>query len=87
MAQVPGTIATSLVVMHQSKFLYDMVGTERMSLADVQERLSKTGKTFGYGWFTGRDGETHLGVDEEELLTSYRFGLDFKGSHQPWAQD
>jgi len=49
MAQVPGTIATSLVVMHQSKFLYDMVGTERMSLADVQERLSKTGKTFGYG--------------------------------------
>jgi hypothetical protein len=71
MAQVPGTIAASLVVMNQSKFLYDMVGTEKMNIAQVHERLSKTGKTFGYGWFRGRDGEAHLGVDEEELLAGY----------------
>jgi hypothetical protein len=64
-----------------------MVGTEKTSIAYVEKRLSKIGKTFGYGWFTGRDGETHLGVDEEELLAGYRFGVDFKKSREPWTQD
>lgn len=72
MAQVRGKIAASLVMIHQSKSMYDMVETERRSLAHVQRRLSTIRKTFGYGWFKGRDGETHLGVDEEEFLVRYR---------------
>ena len=28
-------------------------------------------KTYGLGWFIGRDGETHCGVDQEELKMSY----------------
>jgi hypothetical protein len=35
------------------------------------KRLTDMKKTYGLGWFTGRDGDTHCGVDQEELKNVY----------------
>jgi hypothetical protein len=35
------------------------------------KRLIDMKKTYGLGWFVGRDGETHCGVDQEELKMGY----------------
>jgi len=35
------------------------------------KRLTAMGKTYGLGWFIGRDGDTHCGVDQEELKNNY----------------
>ncbi|TVY35673.1 hypothetical protein LSUB1_G006219, partial [Lachnellula subtilissima] len=63
----PSTIASILAFIHQSKMLYDFVGTEGMDNDSMVTRLVGIGKSYGLGWFTGRDGEMHCGVDEEEL--------------------
>ncbi|RDA93673.1 hypothetical protein CP533_4904 [Ophiocordyceps camponoti-saundersi (nom. inval.)] len=80
----PTTMASVLAYMHQSKMLYDFVGTEAMSEPELGRRLSLLGKTYGLGWFRGRDGQTHCGVDEEELMGSYRHGVDDSQRNQPW---
>ncbi|PFH57320.1 hypothetical protein XA68_15218 [Ophiocordyceps unilateralis] len=64
--------------------LYDFVGTESMTSVQLSRRLAGTGKTYGLGWFRGRDGQTHCGVDEEELTGSYRHGVDDSKQNQPW---
>jgi len=35
-------------------------------------RLTDMKKTYGLGWFIGRDGEMHCGVDQEELKMGYK---------------
>jgi hypothetical protein len=49
-------------------------------------RLADMGKTYGLGWFTGRDGETHCGVDQEELREGYKHGAksDARKASKPW---
>ncbi|KAK0635628.1 hypothetical protein B0T17DRAFT_503138 [Bombardia bombarda] len=71
----PNTIASVLAFIHQSKMLYDFVGTSKLSNADMVRRLEDVGKTYGLGWFQGRDGQSHCGVDEEELVSGYKFGF------------
>ncbi|PHH73949.1 hypothetical protein CDD80_3454 [Ophiocordyceps camponoti-rufipedis] len=80
----PNTLASVLAYMHQSKMLYDFVGTETMSGNERERRLAGTGKSYGLGWFRGRDGLTHCGVDEEELTGRYRHGVDGSQQDQPW---
>ncbi|KAI9167570.1 hypothetical protein HJFPF1_03701 [Paramyrothecium foliicola] len=80
----PNTIASILAFIHQSKMLYDFVGTEKMSNAERMRRLSAGQKTYGLGWFMGRDGKTHCGVDEEELIEVYKHGKKFLPGNQPW---
>ncbi|CAI4215149.1 unnamed protein product [Parascedosporium putredinis] len=63
----PNTIASVLAYIHQSKMLYDFVNTSTLSHADMDEKLEGLGKKYGLGWFQGRDGQTHCGVDQEEL--------------------
>jgi hypothetical protein len=50
------------------------------------QRLAGMGKTYGLGWFTGRDGETHCGVDQEELSGGYRHAAseDARKATKPW---
>jgi len=81
----PNTIASILAFIHQSKMLYDFVGTEKMNNAQMVHRLRGIGKTYGLGWFTGRDGEMHCGVDEEELASNYKHGDDARKASQPWS--
>lgn len=79
----PNTIASVLAFIHQSKMLYDFVGTEKMSHAQIARKLDD-GKKYGLGWFQGRDGQIHCGVDQEELTSSYKHGVDCKQRNQPW---
>jgi hypothetical protein len=81
----PNTIASILAFIHQSKMLYDFVGTEKMNNDEMVKRLVGIGKTYGLGWFTGRDGEMHCGVDEEELVSNYRHGDDARKANMPWV--
>jgi len=81
----PNTIASILGFIHQSKMLYDFVGTEKLNNDDMVERLVGIGKTYGLGWFTGRDGEMHCGVDEEELASNYKHGDDARKATMPWT--
>ncbi|KAL0465499.1 hypothetical protein QR685DRAFT_548438 [Neurospora intermedia] len=83
----PNTIASVLAYIHQSKMLYDFVGTNKLSNAEMVRKLEdQVGKTYGLGWFQGRDGQIHCGVDEEELLTGYRRGMDYSKATKPWEE-
>ena len=79
----PTTIASILAFIHQSKMLYDFVGTEKFSVAQMRAKLDD-GKTYGLGWFEGRDGQTHCGVDREDLISDYKHGIDFSQGINPW---
>jgi hypothetical protein len=82
----PGTIAGVLAYIHQSKMLLDFVDTEEMNSAQVTKHLERLQKTYGLGWFTGRDGEDHCGVDQEPLQSKYQFGVDWTETHVSGAQ-
>ncbi|KAK3309065.1 uncharacterized protein B0T15DRAFT_128547 [Chaetomium strumarium] len=84
----PNTIASVLAYIHQSKMLYDFVGTAKLGHADMVARLDELGrtKTYGLGWFRGRDGQSHCGVDEEELLSGYKVGYDYSRATKPWEE-
>ncbi|GAW17006.1 hypothetical protein ANO14919_064550 [Xylariales sp. No.14919] len=83
----PNTIASVLAFMHQSKMLYDFVGTSKLTNMQMREKLEELGKTYGLGWFNGRDGQTHCGVDEEELTGNYKHGIDYSQGNMPWLTD
>lgn len=83
--RLPNTIASILAFIHQSKMLYDFVGTEKLNNAQMIRRLEKIGKRYGLGWFEGRDGQTHCGVDQEELSGSYKHGMDYEAVNKPWV--
>lgn len=82
----PNTIASVLAFVHQSKMLYDFVGTEKFGDAQMVRFLEDIGKTYGLGWFEGRDGRTHCGVDQEALIAGYRHGVDYSRSNKPWVE-
>ena len=65
--------------------LWDFVGTSKLSNAKMAARLDGLNKTYGLGWFKGRDGQTHCGVDEEELMSNYKVGYDYSLSNAPWV--
>ena len=66
--------------------LYDFVGTEKMNNDEMVKKLARVGKKYGLGWFVGRDGRVHCGVDEEELSGNYRHGDDARKASQPWRE-
>jgi len=81
----PNTIASVLAFIHQSKMLYDFVGTEKKNNDEMVKHLVGIKKTYGLGWFAGRDGEMHCGVDEEELVSNYKHGQDASKASMPWT--
>ncbi|KAF2843350.1 hypothetical protein M501DRAFT_925260, partial [Patellaria atrata CBS 101060] len=76
----PGTIASVLAFIHQSKMLVDFVNTETFNSKQMTQYLERLPKTYALGWFSGRDGEDHCGVDEEEILAEYQHGVDWTKS-------
>lgn len=68
--------------------LYDFVDTQKLDYGEMVGLLeglrdgAGRGKGYGLGWFVGRDGETHCGVDEEELMFGYRHGSDVRAAVQ-----
>ncbi|KAL7272061.1 hypothetical protein RUND412_005143 [Rhizina undulata] len=71
----PGTISSVLAFIHQSKMLVDFEGTEEQSTAERKTKLRKAGKRYGFGWFRGRDGAMHCGIDEGPV-EKFSFGVD-----------
>lgn len=67
--------------------LYDFVGTEKMNNDEMVAKLATVGKTYGLGWFMGRDGEMHCGVDEEELVSGYKHGDDARKARVSFNTD
>ena len=82
--RIPGTIASVLAYIHQSKMLYDFVDTETFDEKKMNFKLRSLGKRYGLGWFRGRDGEEHCGVDEEEMLANYKHGQPYRDAVTPW---
>jgi hypothetical protein len=72
-----GTIASVLAFIHQSKMLLRFIDTEEFDSRKMTKHLEKSGKTFALGWVGGRDGEDHLAIDEEEVLSEYKYGVDW----------
>lgn len=83
----PNTIASVLAYIHQSKMLWDFVGTSKMNNKQMLAKLEATGHKYGLGWFEGRDGKSHCGVDQEELLSNYKPGYVYSRSNKPWEED
>lgn len=81
-----GTMASVLAFIHQSKMLVHFVDTEMFDSGKMTRHLEQGGKTFALGWFAGRDGDDHLGIDEEEVLSEYRYGVDWTNSRVRGAQ-
>ena len=83
----PSTIASVLGFIHQSNMLEDFAMTTSMSRAKRMKFTAGQRKTFGYGWFKGRDGESHCGIDEEPLLANFKPTYDFsRASYEPLDQ-
>jgi hypothetical protein len=72
-----GTIASVLAFIHQSKMLLRFIDTEKFDSRKMTKHLEKSGKTFALGWVGGRDKEDHLAIDEEEVLSEYKYGVDW----------
>lgn len=72
-----GTMASVLSFIHQSKMLVNFVDTEKLDSKQMTDHLEKLGKTYALGWFQGRDGDDHCGIDEEPILAPYRYGVDW----------
>jgi hypothetical protein len=70
----PGSLAFVLLMCHQSKTMVDFVGTENMSDKERERYLRSKDFRYGFGWFMGRDGELHLGIDQEPLVARYEMG-------------
>lgn len=72
----PATISSVLAFIYQSKMLTDFTGTEQMDTGERKRVLKQktVGKTYGFGWYRGRDGKQHVGIDEEDLLRDYKGG-------------
>jgi hypothetical protein len=87
-----GTMASVLTFIHQSKMLVSFVDTEKFNSSEMTKHLEKSGKTYALGWFRGRDGDDHLGIDEEEISSAYVYGKDWTegrlrlGRDQGWDQ-
>jgi hypothetical protein len=78
----PGSIASTLAYIHQSRMLSDFIDTERFNSRQMTKHLERIGKRYGLGWFVGRDGKSmHCGVDEEPIKHSYAWGVDVKNQN------
>lgn len=83
----PSTIASILAFIHQSHMLDDFVNTERFSNDQMRSMLVSKNKRYGLGWFRGRDGKVHCGVDEEPMLSRYVHGNNYKDAlAAPWEE-
>jgi hypothetical protein len=72
-----GSMASVLAFIHQSRMLVHFVDTEEFTSSQMTKHLERKGKTYALGWFSGRDGDDHCGIDEEPLLAPYQYGVDW----------
>ncbi|KAF3048744.1 hypothetical protein E8E11_003539 [Didymella keratinophila] len=73
-----GTMASVLAMIYQSKMLLTFVDTEKLTSSQMTKHLEKQEKRYALGWFKGRDGDHHLGIDEEPILDRYVYGEKYR---------
>ncbi|KAK6513892.1 hypothetical protein TWF506_008323 [Arthrobotrys conoides] len=74
----PGTIASVLTFIHQSKMVTDFESMEQWPTWKREAKLMEINKRYAFGWFSGRDKQIHLGVDQCPISSSYEYGKDYK---------
>ncbi|OJD39998.1 uncharacterized protein BKCO1_2000271 [Diplodia corticola] len=74
----PGSIASVLAFIHQSNMLVKFVDTQRLDSKAMTRYLEEKKGTYALGWFRGRDGEDHCGIDEEPIAAEYKHGVDWR---------
>ena len=80
----PSTIAAVLAFIYASNMLDDFIDTEFLSNREMEERLTRLGKTYALGWFRGRDGKVHCAIDQEPLRSKYVHGKPYTMAQAPW---
>ncbi|PTB78309.1 hypothetical protein M440DRAFT_1390013 [Trichoderma longibrachiatum ATCC 18648] len=82
-----GLVVVSLALAVMQEVLFQMYKEKPLvkftSPDQLRQRLGE-GKTYGLGWFVGRDGQKHCGVDQEELICNYKHGISLRQGTQPW---
>ncbi|EPS45934.1 hypothetical protein H072_93 [Dactylellina haptotyla CBS 200.50] len=74
----PGTIASVLTFIHQSKMVTDFEKMEDWPTYKREAKLMEINKRYAFGWFSGRDKEIHLGIDQCPISSKYEYGKDYK---------
>lgn len=67
--------------------LDDFVNTERFGSDQMRSMLVSKNKRYGLGWFRGRDGKLHCGVDEEPMLSRYVHGVSYQDAQAAPLED
>ena len=68
----PYNLASEISFFHPSSPLSDVAGTANMSSARRNKHLKRLGGTYGYGKFTGSDGESHVGIERMSMIRGYK---------------
>lgn len=80
----PSTIAAVLAFIFASNMLDDFIDTERYTHRQMESLLKAKGKTYGLGWFKGRDGQIHCAIDEEPMRSRYVHEKPYSLAQAPW---
>ncbi|KAK5021364.1 hypothetical protein LTR16_000226 [Cryomyces antarcticus] len=67
----PDTLAAVMSYVGASRMLDDFEGLEGMERKERDRMVKSWGKTYGYGWFVGRDGVGRWAVDEDAGRVEY----------------
>ncbi|KAF3187365.1 hypothetical protein TWF788_002283 [Orbilia oligospora] len=73
-----GTIASVLTFIHQSKMVTDFESMEQWPTWKREAKLMEINKRYAFGWFSGRDKQIHLGIDQCPISSKYEYGKDYK---------
>ncbi|KAI5819333.1 hypothetical protein BZA77DRAFT_305147 [Pyronema omphalodes] len=74
MPRTPYTLAMTISYLYAAKMLKDFGGLSALGESERNKRVKRItdGKTYGFGWTTGLDGQKRVGIDEEELDGDYK---------------
>jgi hypothetical protein len=67
MIHIPTTLAATIPLIYASNLAEAMAPVQHLAEKQLNDYLEGGNGRYGYGWFVGRDGERHLGVDREPV--------------------
>jgi hypothetical protein len=70
---LPTDTATVVAYLYAGRMLRSFAGLSTLGGKERNDRIQLLGKKYGFGWTTGADGKTRVGVDEEELNFDYNY--------------
>jgi hypothetical protein len=67
MIHIPTTLAATIPLAYASNMAEDVAPVQHLGKKQLKDYLEGGNGRYGYGWFIGKDGERHLGVDREPV--------------------